>query len=294
MWRPRRLGLPLALMGLGFLVVLLGVLLRRRSPAPGTQFPPQALVVAFLNVGQGEAAWVKTPEGRFLVIGAGPPEAGDHLVASLRAAGAKQIDLLVLPYPYSEALGGATQLLAQFPVKAALDTGWERVNQKQVAVLQDLENRRIPVKRARAGQGFDLGNGGQLEVLFPHEPRVGKSPAAANNSIVLRLRWGQTAFLWEGGLEVPGEEALLSLGHELQADVLRTARFANPGSASAELLRDVAPSYIVVSVGENRSGLPDESVLKRLMATGAQVLRTDQEKRDLLFLSDGAQVTLRR
>ena len=292
MRRLRRLGLPLTVMGLGLLAICAGFWLRRPSSAPGAEFPGQALVVAFLNVGQGEAAWIKTPEGRFLVIGAGPPEAGGHLVASLRAAGAKQIDLLVLPYPYNEALGGATELLAQFPVKAVLDTGWERVNQRQEAILNALEARGIPVQRARAGQGFDLGNGGQLEVLFPQEPLVTRSPAAANNAIVLRLRWGSTAFLWEGGLELPGEQALLSLGHELRADVLRTARFANLGSSTPELLREVAPSYIIISVGENRSGLPDESVLKRLGATGARVLRTDQEKRDLVFLSDGSRVTL--
>lgn len=291
MWRRSRLGLPLALIALGGGSIGLGIWLGRPRPSAPPPFPPKALVVAFLNVGQGEASWVKTPDGRFLVIGTGPEGAGERLVSSLRAAGATQIDLLVLPYPYSEALGGSEALLAAFPVRAALDTGWERVNQRQVATLEALVARGTPIQRARAGQRFDLGKGGLLEVLFPSEARVARSPAAANNAIVLRLRWGKTAFLWEGGLEQPGEQSLLSLGQELQADVLRVARFANPGASAPELLREVDPGYIVVSVGENRSGLPDPTTLARLAATGAVVLRTDQEKRDLVFLSDGSQVT---
>lgn len=292
MLRRRRSGVIVVVLVLSALAAWLGVWFRRPFITTELAYPPQALVVCFLKVGHGEAAWVKTPDGRFVVIGTGPAEASAHLVSSLQTAGAKKIDLLVLPYPYHEALGGTEALAAAFPIKAALDTGWEQVNQHQKAALDALHRQQVPVQVARSGQAFDLGKGGKLEVLFPLETPVAQTPAGANNAIVLRLRWGATAFLWEGGLERPGEQALLSLGHELTADVLRTARFANPGASSPELLREVSPRFVVVSVGDNPKELPDTATLTRLLATGATLLRTDQDKRDFVFLSDGSRVSL--
>jgi competence protein ComEC len=282
-------GLLVALLGL--LALALGLLLRPTTSLQIPPLPPRALVVSYLKVGHGEASWVKTPDGRFLVIGAGPPESGEHVVASLRAAGAQKIDLLVLPYPYSESLGGARALIARFPIKAALELGWEQVNQHQQETRLALQQQGILVQSGRAGQAFDLGHGGRLDVLFPHEPRVAKSPAAANNALVLRLTWGQTHFLWEGGLEGPGEQALLSLGQTLTADVLRVARFGNPGASSPELLAQVEPRFVVVSAEDPARSLPARSTLERLKATGAALLRLDQQPRDLFFFSDGKQVT---
>lgn len=279
---------------LGGLALALGTRLRPLPKGIIPPLPPQSLVVSYLKVGHGEASWVKTPEGRFIVIGAGPLGAGAHVADSLVAAGAQQIDLLVLPYPYSESLGGALELIARFPIKSALELGWEQVNQRQQDTRDMLLKRRVPIQIGRVGQAFDLGNGGRLDVLFPHVPLVARSPAAANNALVLRLTWGATHFLWESGLEGAGEKALLALGQELTADVLRVARFGNAGASSPELLHLVEPLYVVVSVDDKTGALPAVATLERLKATGATVLRTDTQPRDLFFFSDGQQVTQAR
>ena len=288
----RRWLMPAVLSLLALLALGVGYGLRPRSTGLLPPLPARSLVVAYLKVGHGEASWVKTPDGRFLVIGAGPQAAGAHVAESLRAAGARQIDLLVLPYPYSEALGGAVELIKQFPVKAALDLGWERVNQRQEETLELLRERKVPVQTARAGGAFDLGHGGRLDILFPHEPFVSRTPAGANNAMVLRLTWGKTHFLWEGGLEQAGEQGLLALGQELTADVLRVARFGNAGASSPELLRQVQPRFVVVSTEDKSGELPATGTLERLTATGATLLRTDRVAEDIFFFSDGQSVEL--
>ncbi len=289
--RRRRVLAWLLLAPLGSLALVLGIRLRPVPRVIIPSLPPKSLVVSYLKVGQGEASWVKTPDGRFLVIGAGPSGAGAHVAESLVAAGAQQIDLLILPYPYSESLGGAQELIARFPIKAALELGWEQVNQRQQETRDALLKRRIPIQIGRAGQAFELGPGGRLDVLFPHLPFVARTPAAANNALVLRLTWGSTHFLWESGLEKAGEQALLALGQELSADVLRVARFGNAGASSPELLHLVAPQFVVVSVDDKTGALPALATLERLRATGATVLRTDTQPHDLFFFSDGQQVT---
>ncbi len=294
MSRQRRWLLSLVLAPLALVALGLGYWFRPRPTLTLPTLPPRSLVVAYLKVGHGEASWVKTPDGRFLVIGTGPQEAGAHVAASLKAAGARQIDLLVLPYPYNEALGGAVELIKQFPVKAALDLGWERVNLRQEETLELLRERKVPVQIARAGGAFDLGHGGRLDILFPHVPLVSRTPAAANNAMVLRLTWGKTHFLWESGLEQAGEQALLALGQELTTDVLRVARFGNAGASSPELLRLAQPRFVVISANDKNGILPAPATLERLAATGATLLRTDRVKEDIFFFSDGQLVELAR
>lgn len=270
--------------GLGALAFFLGLRLHD-DEAP--EFPPRALVVSVVDVGHGEASWIRTPDGRFIVIGAGPPGSGAAVAASLRSAGARRIDLLVLPYPYADCLGAAPELLAQLPAVEAIESGWTRVNRKQEETREALRARGTPVSVGRDGDRRQVGAVG-VEVLAPGRELVARTPAAGNNSLVVRVRYGGVAFLWAGGIEGPGEAALLARGPDrLRSDWLRVARFGNAGASSAEFLEAVGARFAVVATGPNKAGLPAPETLERLSATGAQVLRTDQSRRDLVFLSDG-------
>lgn len=287
--RATRSALPvLALISVALLALTLGVTLRHRRPTP--LLPPDRLTVAVLNVGQGEASWIRTPGGRFIVIGGGPPGRGAEVAASLKEAGAKQIDLLVLPYPYAEALGGAQELVQAFPTKQVVEAGGASVNQWHEQLRAKLRARNIPVRTVRAGDWFQFGQA-RLDILAPGEPLVTTAPAAANNSLAVRLTWDKTHFLWLGGLEQAGEITLLGRMPPLHADWLRVAHFGGPGTSSPEMLRLVSPRFAVVSVGPNRDKLPSSDVLDRLEATGARVYRTDAQPGALRFMSDGQSVT---
>ena len=269
----------------------LGVRLRGRvQEEPPIVFPPQSLVVAALNVGQGEASWIKTPDGQFIVIGAGPDEAGPLLARSLQRAGATRIDLLILPTPYRESLGGVAALAEALPITMAFDNGWRTIlNGRHRETRDSLERRGIPLYAARSGQSFSLAKGA-LEFLHPSDPLVPSAPEAGNNAVVVRLRWGATRFLWAGGLERAGEESLLARSDSVAAHWLRVSRFGTRDASSPEWLRAVSPEIAVVSVGTNRQGYPHPETLERLEASGARLYRTDSTPDALIFLSDGESV----
>jgi len=171
------------------------------TPKPPPIFPPESLVVAVLPVGQGEASWIRTPDDHFIVIGCGPDIGGRELANSLRSLGAQRIDLLILPTPYRESLGGVPDLVRAFPITMAYDNGWvEPLNQAHRAAFRSLGEKGIPIYSAEAGQKITIGEG-TLEFLHPSEPRIMRSPEAGNNAVVVRLTWGKTAFHWAGGLE---------------------------------------------------------------------------------------------
>jgi competence protein ComEC len=150
----------------------------------------------------------------------------------------------------------------------------------------------VPRHAVRAGDRLDLGDGIVLEVLHPPEQfMTGTDSDGNNNSLVLRLTWGDAEFLLTGDIEAEAEKLLLGSAQDLSADLLKIAHHGSGGSSSSEFLSAVAPAYAVISVGaDNRFGHPDEAVLERLADLGyATVLRTDEEG-TVEFTTDGQQV----
>jgi beta-lactamase superfamily II metal-dependent hydrolase len=252
---------------------------------------PGPLTVGVVAVGNGEASWVKTPNGRFIVIGGGPPGAGGRVVGSLKDAGAERVDLLILPYPYAEAIGGVPEVMAAFPVESALETGGPEINQHLAEVRRYLRGDRTRVMVAQAGDVLTLDDV-RIEVLAPGVPPP--PGTAADDSLVVAVRYGDTRFLWAGGLGRAGERALLSRTPDLAADWLRVARSGAADASSPEFLRLVSPEFAVISTG-GVPGLPAPETLGRLAATGARLYRTDRrapaDGGTLLFQSDGVRVT---
>ena len=245
------------------------------------------LEVTVVNVQEGESSFIKTPDGKFIVIGAGPPGQGVHVAAEMLAAGATKIDLLCLPYPYAEAIGGVPELMDALPVSQVIEPGGPVLNRWDGAVRAAFATRKIPVHDVVAGSQFNFG-GVLLTVIAPGSSRVIVAPAAANNSLVLRLRWRDVAFLWAGGIDRAGEAAMLGRTPSIASNWLRVARFGTAGATSAEFLRVVSPDTAVISVGPNQSGCPDPGTLARLAASGAVLFRTDEAGASLRFSTDGA------
>ena len=270
------------------LALLIGFIFGKRQPVA---LPANRLIVTVLNVQQGEAAWVRTPGGKIILLGAGPPGQGGEVAASLRDAGVDTVDLLILPYPYAEAIGGLTDAVKNVTVVQALEPGGESVNQWQTQARNLLSQKKIPLRRARAGDVWQI-DGVRIEILAPPEPPLTAPPVAANNSFALRLVYGDTRFLFAGGIEKAGETALLTRSADISAQWLRVAHLGTRQASSPEFLRLVSPEVAVISVGANPDGLPHQEALRRLAATGAKIYRTDAQIAPLRFISDGSVITL--
>jgi competence protein ComEC len=276
----------LVLLAAATLTMLVGYLLGQNRHTPTT---PHRIEVRVLNVQYGEAAIIRTGGGKFIVIGTGTPNQAEAIIATLREAKADRVALLVLPYPQSEAIGGTATLLDAFSVDEVLTSGlppavpWQAIMERKLAALS------VPVKAGRAGEVMTI-DGLRIEILGPAE-RLLTAPPPANNSLILRLVWGDTRFLFAGGIGAKGENALLARQADLSAQWLRIARSGIGDATSPEFLRLVAPEHIVVSVGPNRFGLPHPETMARIEATGAKVYRTDTSDQPLVFSSDGVQIT---
>ncbi|HUS82705.1 MAG TPA: MBL fold metallo-hydrolase, partial [Dehalococcoidia bacterium] len=149
-----------------------------------------------------------------------------------------------------------------------------------------LDEKDVPCREVAANGWIDLGRGARLEIVgLSQEELTGTSADRNNNSLVVKVVWGDVSFLLTGDVEAAGEQALLDERVDLRATVLKVAHHGSAYSSSAEFLDAVRPIVSVISAGaDNDFGHPAKSTLERLGDT--IVYRTDQQG-DVTFSTDG-------
>lgn len=268
----------IAIVALSFAVVVVGC-----EVGQGT--PPSRLRVTFLDVGQGDATLIQTPEGQTLVVDGGDTSAG--ALATIQSLGVRKIDLLILSHPHADHVGGLGAIVSSVPVERVLDGGQPHTSRLYRELLQGIEGKGIRYQRARSGQAFKVGPKLKMELLAPTEPFLsGTRSDLNNNSVVARVTYGQFVVLLVGDIEKPAERRLVASGADLTATVLKVPHHGSSGAGDAAFLEAVSPEVAIISVGENDFGHPSRTTLRRLASVGARVYRTDQ-RGHVTILSDG-------
>lgn len=256
--------------------------------------PDGRLHVVFLDVGQGDATFVETPGGAQAVIDGGPsPSAMADAVGRRMPFWDRTIELLIMTHADDDHITGLIPLLERYTVTHAAEPGVPHTSTAYRQLVGLLDDRHIPVHLARAGMRIHLGDGVWLEVLHPAATLIrGSDSDTNNNSIVVRLEYGNMAFLLPADVEA-GVEARLRADPRLRAQVLKLAHHGSGTSSTPAFLAAVQPWVAAISVGaDNRYGLPDAAVLDRVDELGIRLYRTDQHG-DIEFVTDGERLWVR-
>ena len=254
---------------------------------------PSPLRVTFLDVGQGDAAVIESPGGKTILVDTGGisheggDDAGRRTVAPfLRSRGINRIDAILLSHPHTDHIGGAATLLNQFPVGLLMDNGQDADKAPVADIRTAAQSHRVPYRAARRGQVIEISDGVILRVLAPTEAET--HGAVNNASMVLRLEYKQTRFLFTGDAETEEESDLIADKMPLDCDALKVGHHGSDSSTTPEFLAAAHPRFAIVSVGRhNLYGHPRQDVLQRLSESGAKTYRTD-ESGAVTCLSDGA------
>jgi competence protein ComEC len=257
------------------------------------QARPAPLLVAVLDVGQGEAIVIHSPAGRTVLIDGGTvaaPDRGDVgrsvIVPYLAALGVRKIDALVITHADADHVNGLPFVLHEIPIGLVIDgaargaqstpSGGRNADEADYLALRaQLEARRIPIYAARPGQRLNLGGGVALRVLAPVEPLL---EGANNNAAVLRLEYGRVSALFTGDIERPAEERLVRRGLIAPCTILKVAHHGSHTSTSPLFLQAARPQAAVISCGRyNDFGHPAPQTVQRLAAARIPTFRTDRQ-----------------
>ena len=226
---------------------------------------PHAAAVTALDVGQGDAILLRSPDGAAALVDTGPPGSPAPVLGALRRMGVRHLDVLAITHDQSDHDGAGPELLAHVDVGAVLAP-------VGLPALEAAARRRgIPVRRIAAGDTIAVGQW-RLVVLWP---KAGAPPPEDPNDASLVMRAAAAGI--DALLTADAESGVLSRLPLVHVDVLKVSHHGSTDTGLARVLQRIHPTVALISVGAaNRYGHPDPSTLATLRAAGLEVQRTDQ------------------
>lgn len=243
------------------------------------QLPDSKFHVYFLDVGQGDATLVKTPDNHQILIDGGPNNYVIEELGKVMPFFDKTIDLVILTHPHADHMDGLVDVLKRFEVENVLMTGVYSGDSTYLEFLRVIEEQNVRVFFAESELGFLFGDVA-VDVLYPTESFFGKSFDNINNSsVVVRISYGDENILVTGDLEIEGEKELAESGLLDDVDIYQVGHHGSKTASSLPFLAKISPEIAVISCGkDNKFGHPHTEALENLEMAGVEeVFRTDLE-----------------
>ena len=198
--------------------------------------------------------------------------------------------MVVLSHPEEDHLSGLIDVLKRYKVENILWTGVLHTAPEYDEWERAIEAEGANIKIAKAGQKIFWGKNPEdfIEILYPFENLAGQDLKEVNNtSIVARLVFGESSFLFTGDILEETEAEILNRGADINSDILKVSHHGSKTSSSSQFLAKVSPEIAVISLSkDNNYGHPHKETLEKLENYGIRILRTDQQG-DIKFISDG-------
>ena len=238
------------------------------------------LRVDFLDVGQGDSALITMPDGTTLLVdgGGNPNDAGRRIGETVVSEylwwrGLSQIDYVLATHADADHIDGLNDVLKNFSVRAALIARRPRDDPEFEKFSQRLTETRTNSETIQAGDVIRFGEV-EINVLWPPN---GGDTSTNNDSVALRIQFGERSILLTGDIEQAAERSLLASQQQLRADVVKVPHHGSKTSSTEGFVLATKPQLAIISVGRNsRFGHPHKEVVDRWKANGATVLTTGE------------------
>lgn len=254
--------------------LFLAIILILNGSVPTTQAATKEMKVHFIDVGQGDAIYIKTAAGQNIIIDGGNKN-GSKVVSYLKKQKVKKIDVMIATHPDADHIGGLDDILRAFKVKSVYAPKVSHTTKVYKEFLTAVKKEGLKIKTAKKGVKIPLKG---VNAKFVAPVKTYAKNDLNNWSAVLHVTYGKKSFLFTGDAETKSETDMVKSKQTLKADVIKVGHHGAKTSTSSSLLKAVKPTYAIISVGKgNKYGHPTSTVLKRLEKSKIKVLRTDKQ-----------------
>jgi len=226
------------------------------------------LTVTFIDVGQGDSEWIKSPTGKTMLIDVGE----ENQVSKVTPIINKTINIVVATHPHSDHIGGMQTILTKYTIGEFFDSGYPYTSATYKIMLDIIDKKNISYTTIKTGDTIIFDPLVKIKVLNP-QPKFFDD--INDNSIVLLMTYKNVSFLFTGDAGLNAEDV-----YAKQLGTVTILKVAHHGSTTATgdyLLSKIHPNISIISVGvDNTYGHPDLSTINRLKNSGSKVYRTDQ------------------
>jgi len=256
-------------------LLLLAILILYPFSSRRTQYD---LRIDFLDVGQGDSVLVTMPDGTTLLVDAGgntmdsTRRIGETVVSEyLWWRGLSEIDYVLATHADADHIDGLNDVLKNFTVRSALIARRPVDDPEFAKFSQTLARTNTPSETIEAGDVIQFGD----VIVNVFWPPAGGEKSTNNNSVVLRIQYGERSILLTGDIEQATERALIASQQQLHADVIKVPHHGSKTSSTEAFVAATNPPFAIISVGRtSRFGHPHKEVVERWQSSGATVLTT--------------------
>lgn len=268
-------------------VIVIGIFVFQsvQDNANKVTIPMDGLYVHYIDVGQGDSELICCG-GEYMLIDAGEPSASDTVVDYLNDHGIEKLEYVVCSHGHADHCGGLDAVVENFEVGTVFTSPYPGDTSSYEIFSDAVEAKGLAMTVPELGESYTLGEA-KLEFIGPLEEYDNLN----DDSLVMRLEYGDTSFLFTGDMTSKAEQDLLEDGANVKCDVLKVGHHGSSGSSSYRFLYEAEPKIAVISCASGNSyGHPHEEALSRLNDCGAEIYRTDLDGSIIIF-SNGMEVT---
>ena len=265
------------------------------TAAPASQLPPveAGLLVSFLDVGQGDSIFLRSPSGKTMLVDGGPDGSFPAIDAYLTSLGVVGLDILVASHLHADHIGGLIQVVDTYPIGDIYFPPFDATSETYFQFMDAVNESQASVHRpyAEVDTMIPWDDAVEVRILSPYETIYDDFN---DTSYIIRISYGNTAVLLTGDATELAEKLALKAqpNQYFRADVLKVAHHGSRDATFEKFLDAVSPAIAVISLGKNNDyGHPHDSLMDRLLERGITVYRTDEDGTVTLLL-DGTSVTV--